>query len=212
MDGAKVGRIILAGNSLAQPVRNEDDRKPVRFERDPHASPLSSFPLNRTPLCPSLETLRIRRIHLHRPPHLHPRRIHHRPPLHRTPSSRRSRRSRSRRLDLATTTVPEVHVEERGHGWGKGFDDADESVLVRVGRKEVGRGRFGRGVELKVQIANPWAHLGSFLGAGGQALDDIYKYLPSDDRLSIARRTLEWRHVAPTAPDTLCELDGWVDV
>lgn len=45
----------------------------------------------------------------------------------------------------------------------------------------------------------------SFLGAGGQALDDIYKYLPSDDRLSMARRTLEWRHIAPTAPDTLCE-------
>jgi hypothetical protein len=43
------------------------------------------------------------------------------------------------------------------------------------------------------------------LGAGGQALDDIYKYLPSDDRLSMARRTLEWRHIAPTAPDTLCE-------
>lgn len=31
MDGAKVGRIILAGNSLSQPVRNEDDRKPVSF-------------------------------------------------------------------------------------------------------------------------------------------------------------------------------------
>lgn len=45
----------------------------------------------------------------------------------------------------------------------------------------------------------------SFLGTGGQTLDDIYKYLPTDDRLSMARRTLEWRHIAPTAPDTLCE-------
>jgi DNA polymerase II small subunit/DNA polymerase delta subunit B len=24
--------------------------------------------------------------------------------------------------------------------------------------------------------------------------------------LSLATRTLEWRHIAPTAPDTLCEL------
>lgn len=47
-------------------------------------------------------------------------------------------------------------------------------------------------------------HTLSFLGSGGQTLDDMYKYLPSDDRLSMARRTLEWRHVAPTAPDTLC--------
>jgi DNA polymerase delta subunit 2 len=44
----------------------------------------------------------------------------------------------------------------------------------------------------------------SFLGTGGQTLDDIYKYIPTDDRLSMARRTLEWRHIAPTAPDTLC--------
>lgn len=45
----------------------------------------------------------------------------------------------------------------------------------------------------------------SFLGTGGQTLDDIYKYLPSNDRLSMVQRTLEWRHIAPTAPDTLCE-------
>jgi hypothetical protein len=35
IDGAKVGRIILAGNSLSQPVRNEDDRKPVSFGLGP---------------------------------------------------------------------------------------------------------------------------------------------------------------------------------
>jgi hypothetical protein len=50
----------------------------------------------------------------------------------------------------------------------------------------------------------------SFLGTAGQTLDDMYKYLPSDDRLGMARRTLEWRHIAPTAPDTLCELRVWV--
>ena len=46
----------------------------------------------------------------------------------------------------------------------------------------------------------------SFLGTGGQTIDDIFKYLPSNSRLAMARRTLEWRHIAPTAPDTLCKL------
>lgn len=45
----------------------------------------------------------------------------------------------------------------------------------------------------------------SLLGTGGQTIDDIYKYIPGDSRLAMAQRTLEWRHLAPTAPDTLCE-------
>lgn len=45
----------------------------------------------------------------------------------------------------------------------------------------------------------------SILATSGQTIDDVFKYLPSTSRLAMARRTLEWRHVAPTAPDTLCE-------
>ncbi|KAG6844488.1 hypothetical protein H0H87_006562 [Tephrocybe sp. NHM501043] len=39
----------------------------------------------------------------------------------------------------------------------------------------------------------------------GQPLDDMFKYLPSphNTRLSILESTLKWRHMAPTAPDTL---------
>ncbi|KAI4520548.1 DNA polymerase alpha/epsilon subunit B-domain-containing protein [Schizophyllum commune] len=39
----------------------------------------------------------------------------------------------------------------------------------------------------------------------GQPLDDMFKYLPSPParRLGIAEATLRWRHMAPTAPDTL---------
>lgn len=43
-----------------------------------------------------------------------------------------------------------------------------------------------------------------FLGTSGQNLDDIYKYLESDDRLEMAMSMLRWSHIAPTAPDTLC--------
>lgn len=43
------------------------------------------------------------------------------------------------------------------------------------------------------------------MGTSGQTLDDIYQYLEEDDRLGMARHTLEWNHLAPTAPDTLCQ-------
>ncbi|CAG8469047.1 3723_t:CDS:10 [Acaulospora morrowiae] len=55
-------------------------------------------------------------------------------------------------------------------------------------------------------VTNPyWCELDGvvFLGTSGQTIDDIYKYVSSEDRLKFAERTLHWRHIAPTAPDTL---------
>ncbi len=49
----------------------------------------------------------------------------------------------------------------------------------------------------------------SMLCSSGQGIDDIFKYLPGTQRLRMTRRTLEWRHLAPTAPDTLCEQALW---
>jgi len=45
----------------------------------------------------------------------------------------------------------------------------------------------------------------SILVNSGQPLDDMFKYLPSPPitRLSILENTLKWRHMSPTAPDTL---------
>jgi DNA polymerase delta subunit 2 len=39
----------------------------------------------------------------------------------------------------------------------------------------------------------------------GQPLNDMFKYLPTppNTRLSMLENTLKWRHMAPTAPDTL---------
>mmetsp|Transcript_34598 Transcript_34598/g.87513 ORF Transcript_34598/g.87513 Transcript_34598/m.87513 type:complete len:484 (-) Transcript_34598:388-1839(-) len=42
-----------------------------------------------------------------------------------------------------------------------------------------------------------------FLGTSGQPLEDGAKYSRGGDRLDLMQRCLEWRHVAPTAPDTL---------
>ncbi|RHZ68679.1 hypothetical protein Glove_294g169 [Diversispora epigaea] len=55
-------------------------------------------------------------------------------------------------------------------------------------------------------VTNPyWCELDNFvfLGTSGQTIDDIYKYINSEDRLKFAEQTLHWRHLAPTAPDTL---------
>lgn len=44
----------------------------------------------------------------------------------------------------------------------------------------------------------------TFLIHSGQPLNDIFKYLPSTEtRLGVVESTLRWRHMAPTAPDTL---------
>jgi DNA polymerase delta subunit 2 len=43
----------------------------------------------------------------------------------------------------------------------------------------------------------------SFLGTSGQPIDNIYRYTKPTSRLRCLEDTLRWRHLAPTAPDTL---------
>ncbi|KAG0261372.1 hypothetical protein DFQ27_002992 [Actinomortierella ambigua] len=55
-------------------------------------------------------------------------------------------------------------------------------------------------------VTNPyWCNVDgvTILSSSGQNVDDIYKYVKSEDRLEMAKLTLQWRHIAPTAPDTL---------
>ncbi|EXC04788.1 DNA polymerase delta small subunit [Morus notabilis] len=42
-----------------------------------------------------------------------------------------------------------------------------------------------------------------FLGTSGQNIDDLEKYSKAKDKLEFMERTLKWRHLAPTAPNTL---------
>eukprot|EP00252_Welwitschia_mirabilis_P002633 TRINITY_DN12578_c0_g1_i1.p1 TRINITY_DN12578_c0_g1~~TRINITY_DN12578_c0_g1_i1.p1 ORF type:complete len:181 (+),score=45.59 TRINITY_DN12578_c0_g1_i1:26-544(+) len=42
-----------------------------------------------------------------------------------------------------------------------------------------------------------------FLGTSGQNIYDMEKYSDANDKLDYMERTLRWRHLAPTAPDTL---------
>ncbi|KAI9495528.1 DNA polymerase alpha/epsilon subunit B-domain-containing protein [Zychaea mexicana] len=55
-------------------------------------------------------------------------------------------------------------------------------------------------------VTNPyWCKMDdvTFLGTSGQNVDDIFKYADSDDPIVMAERCLFWRHIAPSAPDTL---------
>lgn len=57
-------------------------------------------------------------------------------------------------------------------------------------------------------VTNPWEgeiEGWRVLGTGGQNLDDVFKYVESEDRLGMMEAMCRWRCVAPTAPDTLCE-------
>ncbi|KAG9104973.1 hypothetical protein FRC06_002893 [Ceratobasidium sp. 370] len=54
--------------------------------------------------------------------------------------------------------------------------------------------------------SNPtWIHSSgrSILVHSGQPIDDIYLHIVETDRVAMVRNTLKWRHIAPTAPDTL---------
>ncbi|KAK7953379.1 DNA polymerase delta subunit 2 [Apiospora saccharicola] len=55
-------------------------------------------------------------------------------------------------------------------------------------------------------VTNPWegeVEGWRVLGTGGQNIDDIFKYVDSEDRLGMMEATCRWRCMAPTAPDTL---------
>ncbi len=49
------------------------------------------------------------------------------------------------------------------------------------------------------------APIRTILATSGQPLNDMSKYVPTapTTRLNLAEATLKWRHIAPTAPDTL---------
>lgn len=67
--------------------------------------------------------------------------------------------------------------------------------------------RAGRFDSLHRHTNPAWLSLGNLklLGTSGQNIDDIFKYVdePDSARIDMALRTLEWGHLAPTAPDTL---------
>ncbi|KAI9289161.1 DNA polymerase alpha/epsilon subunit B-domain-containing protein [Umbelopsis sp. AD052] len=55
-------------------------------------------------------------------------------------------------------------------------------------------------------VTNPhWCEIDgvSFLGTSGQTIDDLDRYTEGCERIQLAEFTMSWRHIAPSAPDTL---------
>lgn len=42
-----------------------------------------------------------------------------------------------------------------------------------------------------------------FIGTSGQNIHDLDKYSEATEKVEFVERTLRWRHLAPTAPNTL---------
>lgn len=62
-------------------------------------------------------------------------------------------------------------------------------------------------------VTNPWdgeIEGWKVLGTGGQNVDDVFKYVESEDRLGMMEAMCRWRCCAPTAPDTLCKFGLWI--
>lgn len=67
-------------------------------------------------------------------------------------------------------------------------------------------GQASGNAEALYMESNPtWIHSNgrSILVHAGQPINDIYMHSVETDRMSMVRNTLKWRHLAPTAPDTL---------
>ncbi|CAN8318364.1 unnamed protein product [Cochlearia groenlandica] len=58
--------------------------------------------------------------------------------------------------------------------------------------------------ELDIMLNQLTLHcLNRFLGTSGQNIDDLEKYSEAESKIDFVERTLRWRHLAPTAPNTL---------
>ncbi|TFK26408.1 hypothetical protein FA15DRAFT_667499 [Coprinopsis marcescibilis] len=80
------------------------------------------------------------------------------------------------------------------------FSCESNPTYIRVVPGEVEEPKEGEEVG-----TNVLSKLRTLLVNSGQPLNDMFKYLPNRNhsRLSILESTLKWRHMAPTAPDTL---------
>ncbi|KZT65450.1 hypothetical protein DAEQUDRAFT_759330 [Daedalea quercina L-15889] len=190
---SRISRLIIAGNSLSQAVStgtNEDekverDRKGRRFGHDP-----TNFSQHAT-LTLSAHLLDIARSM----------------PVHILPGA----------SDPAGTLLPQQAFPRamfRGASAYASFTCETNPTYIRVGppsfvppAPDTGKGKQ-KASAAAASTSNGTQQPGpsrAILVSSGQPVEDMYKYLPSPPhtRLALACQSLRWRHLAPTAPDTL---------
>ncbi|CDO70693.1 hypothetical protein BN946_scf184798.g8 [Trametes cinnabarina] len=190
---ARVSRLIIAGNSLgaltgsAANNSGESERKPRRYGYDtssftPH--PTQTLAAHLTDVCRSM-------------------------PVHLLPGP----------SDPAAAILPQQPIPRAMFGGASHyatFSSETNPTYIKLTPADLSAAPSSRSSQLgasssKVKVNGNSAAKRSdgpsrtILVHSGQPLDDMFKYVPTPpiSRMTLAEATLRWRHLAPTAPDTL---------
>ncbi|KAF7791237.1 hypothetical protein EIP86_002251 [Pleurotus ostreatoroseus] len=177
---SRISCLIIAGNSLAPVVITEDlDKKPRRYGHD--TTSFSPHPTHTLASC--LEDIS--------------RSI----PIHLLAGA----------TDPSGTILPQQPLPRAMFGGSAAFSSFSTETnptYLHIGTTQPpsaegttnGKASSSKASSLSSQTPNR-----TLLIHSGQPLDDMMRYLPSPPatRLGLAESTLRWRHIAPTAPDTL---------
>ncbi|KAI0670601.1 DNA polymerase alpha/epsilon subunit B-domain-containing protein [Trametes maxima] len=189
---ARITRLIVAGNSLSTLASNtgtaveESERKPKRYGQDtssftPH--PTQSLAAHLTDVCRSM-------------------------PVHLLPGS----------SDPAATILPQQPLPRAMFGGASHFatfscESNPAYIHLAPGSSAQSSSRSSQPSastsKSKKNSVSTTPHdtepIRTVLVHSGQPLDDMFKYVPTPpiSRMTLAEATLRWRHMAPTAPDTL---------
>ncbi|KAG5458281.1 MAG: DNA polymerase alpha/epsilon subunit B-domain-containing protein [Olpidium bornovanus] len=170
---SRIVHVVLAGNLLAKPVLVDDDKKPCRC----HFTASRRYVFRDTPSSCGLQKRYGQEL---------------------APSSGESLRNLDALLERICETVTTVDV----------MPGETDPSNVTLPQQPMHPSLFPKARRYSSfnSVPNPYwmSECGvTFLGNSGQPLADIDKYLSATDRLEMAVSTLNWRHMAPTAPDTL---------
>ncbi|OJT14112.1 DNA polymerase delta small subunit [Trametes pubescens] len=191
---ARISRLIIAGNSLGAPTGNTDvvngdsERKSRRYGNDassftPH--PTQNLAAHLTDVCRSM-------------------------PVHLLPGP----------SDPAATILPQQPLPRAMFGGASHyatFSSESNPTYIHLAPNDLPAQSSSRASQPSASSSKPKANGTSAASQGtirptrtifvhsGQPVDDMFKYVPSPpiSRMTLAEATLKWRHMAPTAPDTL---------
>ncbi|KAI0665028.1 DNA polymerase alpha/epsilon subunit B-domain-containing protein [Cubamyces menziesii] len=190
---ARISRLIIAGNSLgtlsgnAGTTNADSERKPRRYGQDtssftPH--PTQNLAAHLTDVCRSM-------------------------PVHLLPGP----------SDPAATILPQQPIPRAMFGEASRyatFSCESNPTFIHIAPAESSAQSASRGSQPGASSSKAKTNgkaathpqggpMRSILVHSGQPLDDMFKYVPTPpiSRMTLAEATLRWRHMAPTAPDTL---------
>ncbi|KDQ59486.1 hypothetical protein JAAARDRAFT_174842 [Jaapia argillacea MUCL 33604] len=178
---SRISRLIIAGNSLSAAVSTPSgsngvevgERKPRRYGYD--ATTFSAHPTEN--LSSTLHD------------------IAQVMPIHILPGEN----------DPSGTILPQQSFPRAMFGSASSFSSFSCETNPTYLRLSTGHDSEADAGVASTSSSRPRTYTWSILANSGQPLNDMFKYLPSPPttRLSLVESTLRWRHMAPTAPDTV---------